>query len=114
MGPMGMGMFPGPMGIPGPVSLKRFSTVTKSQGMGPFMPGLRPGLGGFGGPLGPVSTPCSFRSADSSCRTSCRVPDVLVFSLQVCPVRRATTGFQRPQDMAISGRVGPSWLVMLV
>jgi hypothetical protein len=38
-----MGMFPGPMGIPGP-------------GMGPFMPGLRPGLGGFGGPIGPVST----------------------------------------------------------
>jgi hypothetical protein len=36
---MGMGMFPGPMGMPGP-------------GMGPFMPGLRPG---FGGPMGPVS-----------------------------------------------------------
>ncbi|KAL7422817.1 hypothetical protein Q5752_002113 [Cryptotrichosporon argae] len=44
MGPMGMGMFPGPMGMPGP-------------GMGPFMPGLRPGLAGFGGPLGPNVAP---------------------------------------------------------
>lgn len=45
-GPMGMpmGMFPGPMGMPGP-------------GMGPFMPGLRPGLNGFGGPLGPNVRP---------------------------------------------------------
>ncbi|WRT70644.1 uncharacterized protein IL334_007642 [Kwoniella shivajii] len=48
MGPMGMGMgmgmFPGPMGIPGP-------------GMGPFMPGLRPGMPGFGGPIGPNVNP---------------------------------------------------------
>ncbi|OCF45693.1 hypothetical protein I317_00596 [Kwoniella heveanensis CBS 569] len=44
MGPMGMGMFPGPMGIPGP-------------GMGPFMPGLRPGMAGFGGPIGPNVNP---------------------------------------------------------
>ncbi|TYJ54390.1 hypothetical protein B9479_004978 [Cryptococcus floricola] len=43
-GPMGMGMFPGPMGIPGP-------------GMGPHMPGLRPGLNGYGGPLGPNVNP---------------------------------------------------------
>jgi hypothetical protein len=35
------GMFPGPMGIPGP-------------GMGPFMPGLRPA---FGGPMGPPIAP---------------------------------------------------------
>ncbi|WVQ86046.1 hypothetical protein IAT38_008214 [Cryptococcus sp. DSM 104549] len=44
-GPMGpMGMFPGPMGVPGP-------------GMGPFMPGLRPGMSGFGGPIGPNVNP---------------------------------------------------------
>ncbi|WVQ70693.1 hypothetical protein IAR50_000215 [Cryptococcus sp. DSM 104548] len=43
-GPMGMGMFPGSMGIPGP-------------GMGPHMPGLRPGLNGYGGPLGPNVNP---------------------------------------------------------
>ncbi|WVN89721.1 uncharacterized protein L203_104951 [Cryptococcus depauperatus CBS 7841] len=43
-GPPMMGMFPGPMGIPGP-------------GMGPFMPGLRPGISGYGGPLGPNVNP---------------------------------------------------------
>ncbi|RXK40622.1 hypothetical protein M231_02077 [Tremella mesenterica] len=45
-GPMGgpFGMFPGPLGMPGP-------------GMGPFMPGLRPGLTGFGGPIGPNVAP---------------------------------------------------------
>ncbi|WVR08584.1 hypothetical protein IAU60_005639 [Kwoniella sp. DSM 27419] len=45
MGPMRpMGMFPGPMGVPGP-------------GMGPFMPGSRPGMPGFGGPMGPNVAP---------------------------------------------------------
>lgn len=52
-GPMGM---PGPMGIPGPVSYAyNYLTQLNTKGMGPFMPGLRPGLNGFGGPLGPVS-----------------------------------------------------------
>ena len=52
-----MGMFPGPMGIPGPVSVLndcRMDTSDAKKGMGPFMPGLRPGLAGFGGPIGPV------------------------------------------------------------
>lgn len=56
-GPMGMppmGMYPGPMGIPGP-------------GMGPFMPGLRPGLGGFGGPIGPVSDSAPSSHLHSAC-----------------------------------------------
>ncbi|KAK4686714.1 hypothetical protein P7C73_g3410, partial [Tremellales sp. Uapishka_1] len=43
MGPMGMGMFPGPMGMVGP-------------GMGPFMPGLRP-MSATGGPIGPNVMP---------------------------------------------------------
>lgn len=32
------------------------------MGMGPFMPGLRPGMNGFGGPIGPVGPlPNAFR-----------------------------------------------------
>ena len=53
---MPMGMFPGPMGLPGPVrSVSPPRDLLIVQGMGPFMPGLRPGLAGFGGPIGPVS-----------------------------------------------------------
>ena len=59
---MPMGMFPGSMGMPGPMGIPgpvNFFSVwrdgTNRQGMGPYMPGLRPGLNGFGGPLGPVS-----------------------------------------------------------
>jgi hypothetical protein len=44
--------------MPGPVSVylcAYLSNALTLKGMGPYMPGLRPGLAGFGGPIGPVS-----------------------------------------------------------
>lgn len=68
---MGMGMFPGPMGMPGP-------------GMGPFMPGLRPG---FGGPMGPVS-----RIEIALIHRMSILPCVVLVSfLLACPVLLETT-----------------------
>lgn len=35
------------------------NALIHAQGMGPYMPGLRPGMAGFGGPIGPVRNPRS-------------------------------------------------------
>jgi hypothetical protein len=96
MGMPPMGMFPGPMGIPGP-------------GMGPFMPGPRPGLGGFGGPIGPVSN--STRS--SHLHSACSRFVVLLSSPLVLPAQPVITASpQRLGMVTILVPVAPVWLLL--